>query len=113
MGWSRDTRNDYFIPVLSSTQSLSAEIAMPGSTVEYSKLSYDFAKYWLLNQALVVKTAVNLGYGDSYGKDFTRNLCYTAPTYTDSNGDGIPTPRCPDPRRAIRACRLRRISTRR
>ena len=97
LGWGRDTRNDYFTPVVGTTQNLSAEIAMPGSTVEYYKLSYDFAKYWPLNQALVVKTAVNLGYGDSYGKDFTRNLCYTAPTYTDSNGDGILDTEVPGP----------------
>ena len=97
LGWSRDTRNDYFIPVVGSTQNLSAEIALPGSTVEYYKLSYDFGKYWPLSQSLVVRTGVNLGYGDSYGKDFTRNLCYTAPTYTDSNGDGIVDTAVPGP----------------
>ena len=89
VGWGRDTRNDYFIPVVGSTQNLSAEIALPGSTVEYYKLSYDFAKYWPLNPALVLKTGVNLGYGDSYGKDFTRNLCYTAGTWVDTNDDDI------------------------
>ena len=89
IGWGRDTRNDYFIPVAGSTQNLSAEIALPGSTVEYYKLSYDFAKYWPLSQALVLKTGVNLGYGDSYGKDFTRNLCYTAGTWVDTNDDDI------------------------
>ena len=88
-GWGRDTRNNYFTPVVGTTQNLSAEIALPGSTAEYYKLSYDFGKYWPLSQALVLRTAVNLGYGDSYGNDFTRNLCYTAPTYTDSNNDGI------------------------
>ncbi len=88
-GWSRDTRNDYFMPVVGSTQNVSLEVALPGSTVEYYKLQYDIAKYWLLNPAVVVRTAVNLGYGDSYGKDFSRNICFTAPTYTDSNGDGI------------------------
>ncbi len=88
-GWGRDTRNDFFMPVVGMTQNLSMEVALPGSTVEYYKLQYDIAKYWPLNQSLVVKTAVNLGYGDSYGPDIVRNLCYTAPTYTDSNGDGI------------------------
>nr|WP_271679193.1 outer membrane protein assembly factor BamA [Thermomonas mangrovi] len=88
-GWGRDTRNDYFMPVVGMTQNLSMEVALPGSTVEYYKFQYDIAKYWPLSQSLVVKTAVNLGYGDSYGPDIVRNLCYTAPTYTDSNGDGI------------------------
>jgi outer membrane protein insertion porin family len=88
-GWGRDTRNNYFTPVVGTTQNLSAEIALPGSTVEYFKVSYDFAKYWPLSQALVLRTGMNLGYGDSYGSDFTRNLCYTAPTFTDTNNDGI------------------------
>ncbi|GHB97917.1 outer membrane protein assembly factor BamA [Thermomonas carbonis] len=89
VGWGRDTRNNYFTPVVGTIQNLSAEIALPGSTVEYFKISYDFAKYWPLSQALVLKTGMNLGYGDSYGKDFTRNLCYTAPTIIDSNNDGV------------------------
>ncbi len=88
-GWGRDTRNDFFMPVVGMAQNLSIEIALPGSTVEYYKFQYDIAKYWPLSQSLVVKTAVNLGYGESYGPDIVRNLCYTAPTYTDSNGDGI------------------------
>jgi outer membrane protein insertion porin family len=89
-GWSHDTRNDFFMPVVGSNQSVSLEVALPGSTVEYYKLQYDFSKYWLLNRALVLRTGVNLGYGDSYGKDFVRNVCFTAPTFVDSNGDGIP-----------------------
>ena len=97
VGWGRDTRNDYFTPVVGTTQNLSAEIALPGSTVEYYKVSYDFAKYWPLNQALVLRTAANVGYGDSYGNDFTRNLCYTAPTYTDTNNDGILDTEVPAP----------------
>lgn len=97
-GWGRDTRNNYFTPVVGTTQNLSAEIALPGSTVEYFKISYDFAKYWPLNQALVVKTGVNLGYGDSYGKDFTRNLCYTAPTFVDGpDADTLPDTVVPGP----------------
>src|SRR5690606_23174209 len=88
LGWGRDTRNDYFMPVVGMTQSLSAEITLPGSTVEYYKLSYDIGKYWPLSRALVLRTGLNLGYGDSYGKDVTRNLCYTPPSYVDSDGDG-------------------------
>ena len=88
VGWGRDTRNNYFTPVVGTTQNLSAEIALPGSTVENFKISYDVAKYWPLSQALVLKTGMNLGYGDSYGNDFVRNICYSAPTVIDSDGDG-------------------------
>ena len=97
-GWGRDTRNNYFTPVVGTTQNLSAEIALPGSTVEYFKISYDFAKYWPLSQALVLRTGMNLGYGDSYGSDFTRNLCYTAPTFVDGpDADTIPDTVVPGP----------------
>ncbi|MEO5628223.1 MAG: outer membrane protein assembly factor BamA [Thermomonas sp.] len=96
-GWSRNSLNNFFMPSFGSTQSLSAEIALPGSTVEYYKLQFDYAKYWLLNPALVVRTGVNLGYGDSYGKDFVRNLCYTAPILSDSDGDGILDTSTPGP----------------
>ncbi|HSD17866.1 MAG TPA: outer membrane protein assembly factor BamA [Thermomonas sp.] len=89
IGWGRDTRNNYFTPVAGMTQNLAAEIALPGSTVEYFKVSYDVAKYWPLSQALVLRTGLNLGYGDSYGNDIVRNLCFNEPTYSDSNGDGI------------------------
>ena len=97
LSWGRDTRNNYFTPVVGGTQNLSAEIALPGSTVEYFKLQYDISKYWPLNQALVVKTALNLGYGDSYGKNFVRNICFTAPTLTDTNNDGIGDTYVPGP----------------
>jgi outer membrane protein insertion porin family len=97
VGWGRDTRNNYFTPVVGSTQNVSAEIALPGSTVEYFKLSYDVSKYWPLSQVLVLKTALNLGYGDSYGKTFTRNLCATASTTVDTNNDGIPDTVVPGP----------------
>lgn len=95
LGWGRDTRNNYFTPVVGSTQNLSAEITLPGSTVEYFKLSYDIAKYWPLSPMLVLKTSLNLGYGASYGKDFTRNLCYTAPLPPIPPTTGNPNPTQP------------------
>ena len=94
VGWGRDTRNDYFAPVVGMTQNVSAEIALPGSTVEYYKLQYDIGKYWPLTRTLVIRTGLNLGYGDSYGDDFVRNLCYTAPTPPTT---GNPTPPPPPP----------------
>lgn len=96
-GWGRDTRNDYFMPVVGMTQNLTAEVTLPGSTVEYYKLQYDVARYWPLSRALVLRTALNLGYGDSYGKTFTRNLCFTPPTLIDSDGDGVVDTSVPGP----------------
>ncbi|WP_454832892.1 outer membrane protein assembly factor BamA [Pseudoxanthomonas wuyuanensis] len=97
LGWARDTRNDYFMPTRGLYQRLSAELALPGSTAEYYKLNYEFSKYWPLGSAVVLNTRLNLGYGDSYGKSATRNICYsdsdTAPSdpCTGSSADYVKT----------------------
>lgn len=87
LGWARDTRNDYFMPTRGMYQRVSAEIALPGSTVEYYKLNYEFSKYWQLSPALVLRTGAELGYGDSYGNDHAHDLCIANNTYTDSEGN--------------------------
>ena len=80
LGWARDTRNDFFMPTRGLYQRISAEIALPGSTVEYYKLNYEFSKYWPLSQSLVLNTRAEIGYGDSYGSDITRDICMMDPT---------------------------------
>ncbi len=80
VGWARDTRNDFFMPTRGLFQRVSAEITLPGSTVEYYKLNYEFSKYWPLSPSLVLNTRAEVGYGNSYGDDFVRDICFTAPT---------------------------------
>jgi outer membrane protein insertion porin family len=80
LGWARDTRNDYFMPTRGTYQRVSTEITLPGSTVEYFKLNYEFSKYWPLSQSLVLNTRAELGYGDSYGSDTTRRFCSVRPS---------------------------------
>ena len=63
--WARDTRNNYLMPTIGSTHNLSAQIVLPGSTISYYKLQYDFTRYWPLNPSIVLKTATTLGFGDS------------------------------------------------
>lgn len=78
LGYARDTRNDYFMPSVGMYQRIGLEVAMPGSTVEYYKLEYEFSKYWLLNRALILNTSVDIGFGDSYGKGHVRHICASA-----------------------------------
>jgi outer membrane protein insertion porin family len=80
LGWARDTRNDYFMPTRGTYQRVSTEITLPGSTVEYFKVNYEFSKYWPLSQSLVLNTRAELGYGDSYGSDKVRLLCQVRPS---------------------------------
>ena len=50
----------------------------------------------------MLKTGLNLGYGNSYGKTYVRNICFTPPTLVDTNNDGqgdtwVPGPVGTDP----------------
>jgi len=85
LGWARDTRNDYFMPTRGMYQRVGLETTLPGSTVEYYKLNYQVSKYWPIIPSLVINTRAEIGYGDSYGKDTIRDLCYTAPTADNPN----------------------------
>jgi outer membrane protein insertion porin family len=98
IGWSRDSRNDYFMPIVGTYQRLGAEVALPGSTVEYYKVEYEYSKYWPLTRSVVLRTGVNIGYGDSYGDPITRDICWTAPTPpTEANPDPAAPPPPSDP----------------
>jgi outer membrane protein insertion porin family len=92
LAWARDTRNDYFTPTRGTYQRVSAELTLPGSTVEYYKLNYDFSKFWPLSRALVLNTRVSLGYGNSYGGAVSRDVCFTAGTYQDTDNNPATPP---------------------
>ncbi|TZF91159.1 outer membrane protein assembly factor BamA [Cognatilysobacter lacus] len=87
VGWSRNTLDNFLTPNTGMLQRFSAEVALPGSTVEYFKLNYEISKFWRINRHLVLNTRAEIGYGDSYGKDFTRNVCYTAGTFQDTDNN--------------------------
>ncbi len=89
VSWARDTRNAFFNPTRGSFQRIGAEITLPGSTVEYYKLSYQFARYWPLHRHVVLLSAAELGYGDSYSDSVSRDLPVLVPNPADPNGDLI------------------------
>jgi outer membrane protein insertion porin family len=74
LSWARDSRNAYFNPTRGTFQRVAAEITLPGSTVEYYKLYYQFARYWPLNRHLILLTAAEVGYGDSYDDPVSREI---------------------------------------
>jgi outer membrane protein insertion porin family len=89
LGWARNSLNSALTPTSGMFQRLAAEVALPGSTVEYYKFTYELSKFWPLSRHLVLNTRGRIGYGDSYGDEFVRNLCFTPDTTIDSNGDGV------------------------
>ena len=75
-GWARDSRNDFFMPTAGTYQRIGLEATLPGSTVEYFKINYQFSKYWRPHRTVVLNTRFDIGYGDSYGKDISRQICW-------------------------------------
>src|SRR5690606_31420339 len=95
LAWARDSRNDFLQPTRGTLQRVSLETTLPGSTVEYYKLNYEFSKYWHLHRALVLNTRFEIGYGDSYGDDATRTFCRSTgsnplpPPGATGSGNGV------------------------
>ncbi|KIP86077.1 membrane protein [Stenotrophomonas maltophilia] len=90
LGWARDSRNDYFMPTRGTYQRVGLEATLPGSTVEYYKLNYQISKYWPIIPSLVINTRLELGYGDSYGKDVSRVLTEADGTQRVVTASGLP-----------------------
>jgi outer membrane protein insertion porin family len=66
LSWAHDTRNRFWNPTRGALQTVTVETTLPGSTVEYFKLSYRFAQYLRLTDKLTFYGHVNLGYGNTY-----------------------------------------------
>jgi outer membrane protein insertion porin family len=66
MAWIRDTRNHFLNPTRGSSQSISIENSLPGSTRQFYKFFYRYAKYIPIWADLVFSFHGNLGYGDAY-----------------------------------------------
>ena len=87
VGWARNTLNNALTPTAGTYQRVWLESTLPGSTVEYFKLNYNFSKFWPLSRHLVLNTRAELGYGDSYGDAVVRNICFTPGSMQDTDGD--------------------------
>lgn len=92
IGWARNTLNSALTPTVGTYQRVWLESTLPGSTVEYFKLNYNYSKFWPLSRHLVLNTRVELGYGDSYGDAISRNLCFTPGSVVDTDGDPATPP---------------------
>src|SRR5690606_10022638 len=95
LAWARDTRNDYLQPTRGTLQRVSLATTLPGSTVQFYKLNYEFSKYWPISRALVLNTRVDLGYGDSYGSDAVRVSCQPRAGLRLTAAAGIEVPAAP------------------
>ena len=67
--WARDTRNHFLTPTRGSLNRLNLEVAVPGSSREYYRLSYRGRKYWPLFNNMAFSVRGDVSYGDSYDGD--------------------------------------------
>lgn len=81
LSWGHDTLNKFFKPTQGGIQSFGAEIALPGATVEYYKLSATTRNYFELPKGFVGVLSGTIGYGKTYGN--SNNLSVP---FADSTG---------------------------
>ncbi|MEK7207730.1 MAG: outer membrane protein assembly factor BamA, partial [Pseudomonadota bacterium] len=67
IGWSHNSLDSLLLPTSGSLQSVSSEIAVPGSDLQYYKLTYLLGRYWAITENLSFKAKGELGYGAAYG----------------------------------------------
>jgi len=65
--YSQDTRNRSVFPTRGGSQSITAELSVPGSDLEYYKLNYRAQRYIPLTRNLTLAFRGDVGYGDGYG----------------------------------------------
>jgi outer membrane protein insertion porin family len=66
--YTKDSRDTVIFPTKGVLQTLSAEVAGPGSDLEYYRLTYRHRHYYPLARRYTLSMRADLGYGDSYGE---------------------------------------------
>jgi outer membrane protein insertion porin family len=65
--WSHDSRDSAIFPSVGTKQSFSGILTIPGSDLQFFKLSYRYRQYVPVYRKFILSGRVDLGYGDSYG----------------------------------------------
>jgi len=71
LGWSSDSRDNSVLPTRGTSQSLSAEVAIPGGSLQYYKVKYKHDWYHPITDFFTLSLGGNLGYADGYGDTST------------------------------------------
>ncbi len=67
LSWSSDSLDSALFPTRGGLQRISAEVSVPGSDIEYYKLTYIAGRYWPVTQNTSFKLRGEIGYGGGYG----------------------------------------------
>ncbi len=66
ISWARSTLNSGVLPTRGNSNSLSAQVAIPGSDTTYFKLNYSGQIFFPLTRTLTLNLKGNMGYADAY-----------------------------------------------
>ncbi len=72
VSWARDSLDNFLFPTSGSILRLTGEATVPGSELEYYKLTFSAGQFWPVTDALTFKVRGEVGYGSGYGD--TREL---------------------------------------
>jgi outer membrane protein insertion porin family len=78
VGWTHDTRNSYWAPTRGGKLSVSADVALPGSTVQYWKVTAEANHYWPIGKGFVLYLDGQVGDGQTYGNNGIDDASYKA-----------------------------------
>lgn len=67
LAWSGSTLNRGLFPDRGTAQSLALEVAVPGSDLQFFKLTYSGERYFPISRNWTLRLRTELGYGDGYG----------------------------------------------
>ncbi len=69
LSWTYSTLNRGVFATRGSSHTVSSEVTVPGSELEYYKLTYRGQRYFPINDTWVMRLRGDLGYGDGYGEE--------------------------------------------
>jgi outer membrane protein insertion porin family len=67
LNWRHDSRDSAVFPRDGYLQSLYGEASIPGSDLQYYKISYENRGYWPLTSDVILSARAEIAYGDRYG----------------------------------------------
>jgi outer membrane protein insertion porin family len=89
-GWARDTLDSRVYPTSGYMQRIGGEVALPGGSLRYYKLSYQNQRFFPLSRKITLALNGEFGYANGYGK-------YELPFFKNFYAGGIGTVRGYEP----------------
>ncbi|MBL8471015.1 MAG: outer membrane protein assembly factor BamA [Rhodocyclaceae bacterium] len=67
LGWAKDKRDSAIYPTNGSLQRFNTEVAVPGGTLHYYRMTYQHQRFFLLSPKFTLMLNGDLGIGNGYG----------------------------------------------